>query len=194
MDRIDRGERSRNTPDSVQHFDERIVSDHQHRQRGEHQGEEDMKSIRKYEIRMSDEERRRLVELTRRGRAPARMIARANILLLADKGWSDENIVDVLHISLPTVGRVRKRYRLEGLESALSEKPRPGARQKITSNDIAIVQAVLRTPPPYGLKKWSLRLLADRLVELQVVRSISHETIRSLLKRFGGDGVGSDKS
>lgn len=139
-------------------------------------------ATKKYVISLRQDEKNRLVEVIKKGKEAARKIARAHILLLADKGLGDEDIVGLLHVSLPTVGRVRKRYCTEGLESALNERPRPGARRKIKNEDKAMVSALLLTPPPNGHNRWSLRMIADKLVELQLVDSISHETVRNVLK------------
>lgn len=139
-------------------------------------------AVKKYGISLKPEERKKLLSLTKKGKESARKISRAHVLLLADNGLSDEDIVNILHVSIPTVGRIRKRFCLEGITSALHERPRPGARRKIKKEGNIAVGEILRTPPPIGHDRWSLRLIADRLVELKVVDSISHETVRNVLK------------
>ncbi|MBL7974235.1 MAG: helix-turn-helix domain-containing protein [Candidatus Kapabacteria bacterium] len=137
---------------------------------------------KKYSISLTTDERRRLVAITKKGKESARKISRAHILLLADKGLCDEEIVNILHVSIPTVGRIRKRFCIEGITSALNEKPRPGARRKFKQENSTALGQLLNTPPPQGHGRWSLRLIADRLVEMNVVDSISHETVRNVLK------------
>ncbi len=145
--------------------------------------------MKKYSVVLSAEDRARLIELTRRGKAAARMLTRARILLLCDDGYSDERILKVLQVGTATVARVRKRFIEEGLESALSERPRPGARPKMTATQQEALQVLLATPPPSGQKHWSLRQLAEHLVRLQFVERISHETIRANLKKVQRAGV-----
>jgi len=142
-----------------------------------------MSSLKKYHVALEAHERTRLLELTRRGKAAARMITRARILLLCHEGYTDDHILKVLQVGTATVARVRKRFIDEGLDAALSEKPRPGARPKMTATQHEALRVLMATPPPGGQKQWSLRQLADHLVRLQFVDHISHETIRTSLKK-----------
>jgi transposase len=140
---------------------------------------------KRYRVTLTDEERARLVGLTRKGTASARMVRRAQTLLLADEGRTDEAIASALHIGASTVERTRRRCVEEGPDAALAERPRPGARPKLGSKERAFVVALACTRPPEGRKRWTMQLLADRVVELQVVPDITDEAIRRLLKRTG---------
>jgi transposase len=106
------------------------------------------------------------------------------MLVLADEGLTDEEIARApLDGSVSTVERVRKRFVEEGLEAALSERPRPGARRKLDGRQEAYLLALASSDPPEGKKHWSMQLLADRLVELEIVEEISDETLRRTLKK-----------
>ncbi len=136
-----------------------------------------------YLINLSDKESTRLEEMTRKGTLSARKFKRAMILLKANEGLTDAAIMSAVDVSRPTVERTRKRFVLGGLEKALNEDPRPGKKPKLDGRAEAILIATACTDPPEGHKHWSLRLLADKLVELQVVESISHEAVRRKLKK-----------
>ena len=138
---------------------------------------------KRYRVTLTDEERARLRDLTRKGTASARMVRRAQTLLLADEGRTDEAIASALHIGASTVERTRRRCVEEGVEAALRERPRPGARPKLGPRERAFVVALACTKPPEGRKRWTMQLLAERVVELQVVPDITDEAIRLLLKR-----------
>jgi transposase len=138
---------------------------------------------KKYVVELSDEEREALRALTSRGTIGVRRYKRARALLAADAGETDAAIatqVGVHHVSLE---RLRKRFVEEGLEVALAERPRPGARRKLDGRQEAHLLALACTTPPGGRKRWTMRLLADRLVELRVSERISDETVRRTLKR-----------
>lgn len=122
------------------------------------------------------------MELTRKGKASARRIARAHILLSADRGSTDEAIAESLHVSVPTVKRTRKRF-TEGRLEALTERRRPGAKPKLDGKAEAFLVALACSDAPDGRGRWTVRLLADRLVRLEVVESVSRETVRRLLKK-----------
>jgi transposase len=140
--------------------------------------------MKKYVVDLSKDERERLEELTTRGKSGARKIRRARILLLADEGYIDKEIARALGAAVTTMERVRKRLVEEGLEAALSERPRPGAARKLDGHQEAYsLVALACTDPPEGKKRWSMRMLADRLVELEVVDEISDETVRRTLKK-----------
>ena len=138
---------------------------------------------KRYRVTLTDEERERLDALTRKGTASARMVRRAQTLLLAAEGRTDEAIAAALRIGVSTVERTRRRCVEEGVEAALRERPRPGARPKLGPKERAFVVALACTKPPEGRKRWTMQLLADRVVELQVVPDITDEAIRLLLKR-----------
>lgn len=138
---------------------------------------------KKYVVDLTPEERERLLKLIGQGEAKARTLSRARILLKADEGLSDEQIAKVLHSGSATVGRVRQRFVEEGLEAALSERPRRGQRPKLSGRDEAHLIAVACSAAPDGQARWSLRLLADKAVALGLAESLSHETVRRVLKK-----------
>jgi transposase len=111
------------------------------------------------------------------------MLTRARVLLKADERCSDPEIASALGIGLATVFRTRRRFVEEGLEQALRERPRPGGRRKLDGRQEAHLIAVACTTPPAGHARWTLRLLAGKVVELGFATSISHETVRSMLKK-----------
>lgn len=138
---------------------------------------------KKYIIKLNTEEREQLQDMTSKGELKARKFKRAMILLKADEGLSDPQIMTAVNVSRPTVERIRKRYVLGGLEKALNEDPRPGQKRKLDGRDEAQLIAITCSEPPAGHDHWTMRLLADKLVELEIVESISHETVRQTLKK-----------
>jgi len=140
---------------------------------------------KRYRVTLTDEERERLHGLTRKGTASVRMVRRAQTLLLAAEGRIDEDIASALQIGVATVERTRRRCVEEGLEESLRERPRPGARPKLGPKQQAFVVALACTKPPEGRERWTMQLLADRVVELRIVPDITDEAIRLLLKKTG---------
>jgi transposase len=138
---------------------------------------------KKYIVELTTEERDELSDLTRKGEGSARKLTRARILLKADEGWNDEQIVAALDTAVTTVERIRKRFVEGGLEKALRDDPRPGAKRKLDGRGEAYLIALTCSDPPDEHDHWALRLLGDKLVELGVVDSISHETVRKALKK-----------
>ena len=138
---------------------------------------------KRYRVTLTDEERERLRALTRKGTGAVRTVRRAQTLLLADQGRTDEAIAAALRSGLSTVARTRQRFVEEGLEAALVDRPRPGATPKLDPKQQAMVVALACTRPPEGRRRWTMQLLADRVVELAVVPAISDEAIRRLLKK-----------
>jgi transposase len=138
---------------------------------------------KKYLINLSDEERENLEQMTRKGTLKARQFKRAMILLKADEGLSDPQIIAALNVSRPCVERIRKRFVADGIERALNEDPRPGQKRKLDGRAEATLIATACTEAPEGHERWTLRLLAGKLVQLQVVDAISHETVRRTLKK-----------
>lgn len=138
-----------------------------------------------YVVDLSDEERRELLELIKKGQAPARRINRAHILLQAHDGASDKVIATALHIGRATVERIRKRFVEGNLERALYEDPRPGAQRKLDDKQEAFLIATACSTPPAGQKRWTMQLLADEMIRLQKVETISDETVRRILKKTG---------
>jgi transposase len=138
---------------------------------------------KRYRVTLSDEERERLRALTRKGKSAARTVRRAQILLWADAGETDEAIAAALQCGLSTIARTRQRFVEESLDAALVDHPRPGAAPKLTPKQQAFTVALACTKPPQGRLRWTMQLLADRLVELEVIPDISDESIRRLLKK-----------
>jgi transposase len=138
---------------------------------------------KKYIINLSDEERQKLLEMTRKGEIKARKFKRAMILLKADEGLSDLQIMAALNVSRPCVERIRKRFVADGMERALNEDPRPGQKRKLDGRAEATLIATACSEAPEGHARWTLRLLAGKLVQLQVVEAVSHETVRRTLKK-----------
>jgi putative transposase len=138
---------------------------------------------KKYIVTLTDDERAHLVALTKRGKVAARRLTRAHLLLQAEAGLADAAIAQALHIGTATVERLRMRFVEEGLEAALSERPRPGGRRKLDGRQEAFLIALACTTPPEGRACWTMQLLADKLVEIQVVEAISDETVRRTLKK-----------
>jgi transposase len=103
--------------------------------------------------------------------------------LLAEEGYIDKEIARALGAAVTTVERVRKRFVEEGLEAALSERPRPGAARKLDGHQEAYLAALACSDPPEGKKRWTMRMLAEKLVSLEVVQEISEETVRRTLKK-----------
>ena len=110
---------------------------------------------------------------------------RAQTLLMADEGKTDREIAEALHIGTATVQRTRQRFVEGNLENALQEKHRPGGSKKLDAKGLAVLETLAQSKPPEGRKRWTLQLLADRLVELKVVQALSGETVRVELKKRG---------
>ena len=146
--------------------------------------------MKKYIVRLTSEERAKLKKIITSGRGPARMFTRARILLKADQsdegpGWSDEKISEAFDITVQTVERVRKQLVEEGFDAVLSrrEYKQKVSRKKIDGEVEAHLIALSCSDPPEGRSRWTLRLLAQKVVELGYVESISHEAIRQALKK-----------
>ena len=139
---------------------------------------------KKYTVRLSDAEREALWELTSKGQVRARRMKRAQVLLKAAENWKDKDIMAALDVSRPMVERTRKRFVEGGLARALNEDPRPGAKRKLDSRAEAYLIATTCSDPPDDHDHWTLRLLADKLVELGMVERISYEAVRQALKKM----------
>jgi len=142
----------------------------------------------KYHIHLSKENRQELETLIRSGESSARTQTRARILLWTDesqkKNKGTEEIASALMCSLPTITNIRKKFVEGGLESALYDKPRPGAIPKITGEIEAQLTLLACSAPPEGRSRWTLQLLADKLVELKLVDSISDVAVMHRLKKM----------
>lgn len=139
--------------------------------------------MKRYIVNLTNDEREQLHALGKKGKVGARTVRRAHTLLLADEGKPDEAIASALHVGVSTVERTRKRFVEEGLEAALTERPRPGGKPKLDGHQEAYLLALACSQPPPGRKTWTMQLLADKLVELDVVERISDETVRVTLKK-----------
>ena len=146
---------------------------------------------KKYPVILSDTERDHLRRLIASGTAPARKLTHARILLKADEGseggagWVDEEVAEAVESSQPTVARIRRQYCEEGLEAALNRRP-PNREyhRKLDGKQEARLVALACSEPPEGQARWSLRLLADKMVELEIVEEeVSYQTVRRTLKK-----------
>jgi transposase len=140
-----------------------------------------------YKVALTSEERNELETITRKGKVSARKMKRAQILLKAAENWRDDEIMAALDTSRSTVERTRRRFVEGGLAKALNEDPRPGQRRKLDGRGEAILIALVCSEHPDSQAQWSLRLLADKLVELEVVDSICHEAVRQTLKKMNSN-------
>jgi len=149
--------------------------------------------LKKYVIKLTPEERSALTVLTRGGKANVRRVKRALVLLAADDGDRDEEIAGMVRVGVRSVERIRQRFVEEGLEAALSERPRPGKARLLSNRQEALLIAITCSTPPPGRAQWTMQLLADRLVELKEVERISDETVRRTLKK-GGSSPGNARN
>ena len=147
-------------------------------------------SMRKqHVVVLSEEERARLHTMIGQGAAPARALTHARILLKANQGeagpgWTDRAIAVALEVHHTTVARVRQQYAAGGLEAAVDRKPPDRQyRRKLDGQQEARLVALACSAPPTGHKRWTLRLLGERLVALEVVETISYETVRQALQQ-----------
>lgn len=136
-------------------------------------------------VKLTEQQHQYLQKIVETGKDKARKITRCRILLLADeaKGKTDGEISDALNVCLATIFNTRRKYHHDGLEGAINERPRSGQPIKFKGKDRAKITALACSKPPEGHSKWSLRLLSDRVIELDIVEDISHESVRSILKK-----------
>jgi transposase len=139
--------------------------------------------MKKHKIRLTASKRQELVKLVRKGTTSARVINRARILMMAHAGKTDEEISAVLQVSVLTVHNIRRRFQTEGL-NLLYDQPRPGQPCRLDGKAEARLAAIACSSPPTGHARWSLRMLADELVRLEVVDTISHKTVSQVLKKM----------
>ena len=134
-------------------------------------------------IELSEEERKKVERFIRRGKANARNIARAHVLLKSAEGWTIERIAETYGVSEATVSNVRARYRAGGVERVLKDKVQPKRRQALGGEGEAVLVAIACSPVPEGHDHWTLRMLRDKLIELDLVEHISAATIQARLKK-----------
>jgi transposase len=146
--------------------------------------------MKKYKVTLTAEERNSLQDLIAAGKAAAQKLTHARILLKADAApggpaWTDARIAEALEVNVTTVERLRERFVEEGLDAALARrKPgRPSRQRALDGRAEARLLALACSDPPQGRARWTLRLLADQLVELEVVDTVSTETVRRVLKK-----------
>lgn len=143
-----------------------------------------------YRVRLTNEERKQLADLVNKGNGPAGKLRRARILLLADEaqengGWKDDDIVSALHTSRRAVERTRQACVETGIEAAINHTRPKNTRTKVLDGaaEARLVQLACSQAPD-GRERWTLQLLADRLIELEVVETVSYETVRTTLKKM----------
>ena len=137
----------------------------------------------KYRVVLNEEEQKELQSIVRRGKHSARKIRRARSLLHSHQGMSATRIADLLNVHANSVYRTRRLFVTDGLDAALEERPRSGQPRRLDGRGEATLIAMACSSPPEGRATWTMQLLADRLVEMRVVESISDETVRLTLKK-----------
>jgi transposase len=145
-----------------------------------------MKRIKKHVVHLSQRERHALTQVVSQGTDKARTINRARILLLADEGYLDSAIGEILGLCRATIASMRKKYcqkRSTSILDLVHDAPRRGRPIKVDSQVETQMTMIACSDPPEGVAKWTLRLIADRLVRLEVVDALSHETVRRTLKK-----------
>ena len=144
---------------------------------------------KKYSVVLTETQREELYKLIAAGTAPARKLTHARVLLKADQspqgpGWVDERIADAVEVSQPTISRIRKQYVEEGLEAALNRRaPNREYHRKLDGEQEARLIALACGAPPEGYVRWSLRLLADKVAELEIADEVSYQTVGRILKK-----------
>ena len=137
----------------------------------------------KYAVRLAPEQREELQHLIRVGKSSARVTARARILLKSDDGWAAPQVAEALDVALGTVYRIKQRFAGEGLERALRDRRQANRHRKLDDRGEAHLVALACSPAPEGHERWTLRLLAGKVVELGLASSMSHEGVRQRLKK-----------
>lgn len=143
--------------------------------------------MKKYKVTLTEQEREELRQLTSKGKGAARKLLHARILLKADsqQGWSDQAISEALEVSVSTIERVRERFVEEGLGAALERKaPKRVYQRKLDGEQEAHLVALVCSQPPEDRGRWTLKLLAQKMVELDYVESVAPETVRQTLKKM----------
>jgi transposase len=137
----------------------------------------------KHKVNLTVEEKQKLLDILKKGSSNARAIRRAHTLLMADDSKTDKIISSTLHISIPTVERTRKQFCTEGLEITLKERPRSGKPPKLTPKEEAYLIATTCSDAPEGRESWTLRLLAEKMISLEIVDSLGKSTVGRILKK-----------
>ena len=139
--------------------------------------------VHQYLVDLTDDEQGYLQEAIGKGKTMARRVARTHVLLQAATGATDAEIAVTLHLGIASVHRIRQRFVDEGLTAALSERPRIGSPPVLTGKQAAFLVALACSTPPAGRHRWTLKLLADRFVELRQIDMISPDTVGRVLKK-----------
>lgn len=143
--------------------------------------------MKKYKVTLTEQEREELGQLISRGKGAARKLLHARILLKADTavGWQDQAISEALEVSISTIERVRERFVVDGLGAALDRQaPQRVYKRKLDGEQEAHLVALVCSQPPEDRGRWTLKLLAQKMVELEYVESVAPETIRQTLKKM----------
>jgi putative transposase len=141
---------------------------------------------RAQQIQLTEQQRKELKKLVSTGTSQARVLTRARIILLAAKGEGNQEIADALGVSWRTVIRIKSRFKEEGLD-AIKEHSRPGRPPRITGDVQAKLTMLACSPPPPGAARWTLQMLADKMVQLKYIDSISDVAVMKHLKKTGLD-------
>ena len=140
-------------------------------------------ALEQYAVRLTPEEREQLNRLVRSGKSSARIVVRGRILLKVDEGWTAPQVAAALDVAKSTVFRIKRRYAQEGLDSVLQDRVQANRFRKLDDRGEAHLIALACSDAPEGHDHWTLQLLADRMVELELVESLSYETVRLKLKK-----------
>lgn len=124
------------------------------------------------------------MDITHKGKVAVRTFKRSQILLLSESGYKDQEIAERVGVHITTVERTRQKFVKHGLEAALTEQDRPGRKRKLDGKAEALLVATACSDAPDGRQEWTMQLLAERLVQLQVVDGISDETVRRTLEKI----------
>ena len=146
-------------------------------------GKRMLHGMKKYVVKLTAQERKKLLAIVSKGKNKASVIRRAHILLKSDEGKTDQEIVEMLYSSEDTVSRTRQRFYEAGLAAALEDKPHPASESKLDDGQEAYLVALACSAPPAGRRRWTLELLSKQLIEAGIVAGISEETVRLLLKK-----------
>jgi transposase len=136
-----------------------------------------------FPVPLDEEERHWLLTFINKGDSGVRTLKRAHMLLLASEGKNARQVAEALHACPQSVGNIRRKYAQGGIEAALNDRPRPGGERKLTAKGEATLMALACSDPPDGRVDWTMQMLADKLIELNLVESISDETVRRTLKK-----------
>lgn len=139
---------------------------------------------KKYVVKLSDEERKSLQGIISSGKRSAKQILRARVLLKADDLWLDQKIAEALEVNVRTIERMRQQFVEEGFESFMTRKSGRKYLRKLDGKQEAQLTKIACSQAPEGRVRWTLRLLADQMVQLDYVESVSHETVRQVLKKM----------